>query len=141
MHICSIFVLFVHLVLLTGHILCYTPLRTNKRTFFEGVLLMSPLDMSVLLFFILIAVKAFKDSVDFWKEQDARAAAAYKNATSTSKPAVSATVRRTRVVTRTPVRVPYRVCRIDMNHTVSLPVNNKKLPSSRGAGRQLETAA
>ena len=141
MHICSIFVLFVRLVLLTGHILCYTPLRTNKRTFFEGVLHMSPLDMSVFLFFILIAVKAFKDSVDFWKEQDARAAAAYKKAVSTSKPAVNAAVRKTRVVTRTPVRAPYRVCRIDMNHTVSLPVNNKKLPSSRGAGRQLETAA
>ena len=102
---------------------------------------MSPLDMSVFLFFILIAVKAFKDSVDFWKEQDARAAAAYKKAVSTSKPAVNAAVRKTRVVTRTPVRAPYRVCRIDMNHTVSLPVSNKKLPSSRGAGRQLETAA
>ena len=102
---------------------------------------MSPLDMSVFLFFILIAVKAFKDSVDFWKEQDARAAAAYKKAVSTSKPAVNAAVTKTRVVTRTPVRAPYRVCHIDMNHTVSLPVNNKKLPSSRGAGRQLETAA
>ena len=114
----------------------------NKQTnVFEGVLHMSPLDMSVFLFFILIAVKAFKDSVDFWKEQDARAAAAYKKAVSTSKPAVNAAVRRTRVVTRTPVRAPYRVCRVDMNHTVSLPVNNKKLPSSRGAGRQLETAA
>ena len=101
---------------------------------------MSPLDMSVLFFFILIAVKAFKDSVDFWKEQDEQAAAAYKKATVPSKPAVNATVRRTRVVTRTPVRAPYRVCRVDTNHTVSLPVN-KKLPSSRGAGRQLETAA
>ena len=101
---------------------------------------MSPLDMSVLFFFILIAVKAFKDSVDFWKEQDEQAAAAYKKATVPSKPAVNATVRRTRVVTRTPVRAPYRVCRVDTNHTVSLPVNNK-LPSSRGAGRQLETAA
>ena len=89
---------------------------------------MSPLDMSVLLFFILIAVKAFKDSVDFWKEQDARAAAAYKNATSTSKPAVSATVRKTRVVTRTPVRVPYRVYRVDMNRSVSLPDIIKNSP-------------
>ena len=103
---------------------------------------MSPLDMSVFLFFILIAVKAFKDSVDFWKEQDARAAAAYKKAASTSKPAVNAAVRKTRVVTRTPVRAPYRVSRVDKHHTVSLPEHtNKKLPSSRGAGRQLETAA
>ena len=103
---------------------------------------MSPLDMSVFLFFILIAVKAFKDSVDFWKEQDARAAAAYKKAVSTSKPAVNAAVRRTRVVTRTPVRVPYRVYRVDSIQSASVPAPYKrKLPSSRGAGRQMETAA
>ena len=142
MQICSVFVLFVCLVLLTGHIVCYTALRTNKRTFFEGVKYMSPLDMSVFLFFILIAVKAFKDSLDFWKEQDEQAAAARHSAHITSKQAVNAPVRRTVTVTRTPVRAPYRVSRVDKHHTVSLPEHtNKKLPSSRGAGRQLETAA
>ena len=94
-----------------------------------------------MFFFILIAVKAFKDSLNFWKEQDEQAPAANDKAHITSKPTVSATVRRTEVVTRTPVRVPYRVCRVDMNQSVKLPVKNKKLPSSRGAGRQLETAA
>lgn len=115
----------------------------NKQTnVFEGVKYMSPLDMSVFLFFILIAVKAFKDSLDFWKEQDEQAAAARHSAHITSKQAVNAPVRRTVTVTRTPVRAPYRVYRVDKHHTVSLPEHtNKKLPSSRGAGRQLETAA
>ena len=103
---------------------------------------MSPLDMSVLLFFVLIFAKAVKDSCDHWKEMDEIATAEYRKAhTTSSRQRVSTVDKKTEVVTRTPVRVPYRVCRIDMNHTVSLPVNNKKLPSSRGAGRQLETAA
>lgn len=103
---------------------------------------MSPLDMSVMLFFILIGVKAFKDSLDFWKDQDAQASAAHNKVIVPSKHTVSTQIKRTRVVTRTPVRVPYRICRADMNHTVSLPAQtHKKIPSSRGAGRQLETAA
>ncbi len=101
---------------------------------------MSPLDISVLIFFILIAVKAFSDSLEFWAEQDAQATAAHNKVTVPSKPAVSKVRRKTAVVTRTPVRVPYRVYHVDMNRSVSLP-DNKKLPSSRGAGRQMETAA
>ena len=101
---------------------------------------MSPLDIAVLVFFMLIAVKAFSDSLEFWREQDAEVAAVCKKVTVPSKPAVSTVRRKTEVVTRTPVRVPYRVYRVDMNRSVSLP-DNKKLPSSRGAGRQMETAA
>ena len=103
---------------------------------------MSPLDIAVLVFFMLIAVKAFSDSLEFWREQDAEAAAVCKKVTVPSKPAVSTVRRKTEVVTRTPVRVPYRVYRVDSIRSASVPAPYKrKLPSSRGAGRQMETAA
>ncbi|MBR5386010.1 MAG: hypothetical protein IK142_00340 [Clostridiales bacterium] len=104
---------------------------------------MSPLDMSVLLFFVLIFAKAVKDSCDHWKEMDEIATAEYRKAhTTSSRQRVSTVDKKTEVVTRTPVRVPYRVYRVDSIRSASVPAPYKrKLPSSRGAGRQMETAA
>ena len=103
---------------------------------------MSPLDMSVLLFFALIICKAVKDSFDHWKEIDEEATAEYRQTHITSTQRVSTVNKKTEVVTRTPVRVPYRVYRVDSGRSAASPVPYKrKLPSSRGAGRQMETAA
>ena len=48
---------------------------------------MSPLDLSVLFFFVLITGKALSDSFKFWKEQDEAAAIAYELASRKPKPA------------------------------------------------------
>ena len=50
----------------------YVMLLSDKQkiVFREEKQKMSPFDMCVMVFFISIAVKAFTDSLEFWREQD-----------------------------------------------------------------------
>lgn len=100
---------------------------------------MSPLDLSVLFFFVLITGKALSDSFKFWKEQDEAAAIAYELASRKAKPAVNPANKNTVRVTRTQYRV-YR--RVDNRKPALSPAPLRKdLHLRRGADRQMKTAA
>ena len=100
---------------------------------------MSPLDLSVLFFFVLITGKALSDSFKFWKEQDEAAAIAYELASRKAKPAVNPANKNTVRVTRTQYRV-YR--RVDNRKPPLSPAPLRKdLHLRRGADRQMKTAA
>lgn len=113
---------------------------------------MSPLDISVLLFFIVICIKAFRDSVEFWRRQDMLASASFIQARNITRQTPKAkTVRKPQSVTRTsvrpntgsrPVSVPYRTDRINVRRSEVLPVPHAQiLHVKRGADRQIKSAA
>ena len=100
---------------------------------------MSPLDMTVLLFFVLIGIKAVTESFKFWKEQDELAYIESELKKLEAKPAVNATNKNTVRVTRTQYRVYHRV---DTRRSALAPAPLRKdLHLRRGAGRQMKTAA
>ena len=100
---------------------------------------MSPLDLSVLFFFVLITSKALSDSFKFWKEQDEAAAIAYELASRKAKPAVNPANKNTVRVTRTQYRVYRRIDnRLSASSPASLP---EDLHLRSEAGRQMTTAA
>lgn len=112
---------------------------------------MSPLDLSVLLFFILIGIKVARDSISFWQEQDELATLEYiKSASSGNTSKVSNTNCAPNSVTRTSVRkeahkerrVKYRVYSVDLSQSVTVPASSAEdLQLTGGAGRQMTTAA
>ena len=100
---------------------------------------MSPLDLAVLVFFALIAVKAVTDSLKFWKDQDELAFIETEIRRLEARPAVDVHNKNTVRVTRTQYRV-YR--RVDVNRSACSPAPlHKDLHLRRGAGRQMKTAA
>lgn len=100
---------------------------------------MSPLDLSVMIFFITIAVKAVFDSFKFWKEQDELAAIEHDLAALNSKRTVNTPNKNAVRVTRTQYRV-YR--RADIRRPALSPDPLcKDLHFTKRAGRQMETAA
>ncbi|MBR1797651.1 MAG: hypothetical protein IJ757_06555 [Clostridiales bacterium] len=104
---------------------------------------MSPLDLSVLLFFILVSVKALVDSFDFWRKQDEAAMVELRLDQIRTSREVNRANRRPSDVTRTSVRTssPYRVYRVDMRPSVIKPVPRKILQERRGTGDGMRSAA
>ncbi len=99
---------------------------------------MTPLDISVLVFFILIAIKALVDTFEFWNRQDELATIEYKLAKLDTKVKVSTAHTKQVRVTRTPTPV-YRV---DIRRSAVKPAPARRiLPLRKGAGRQMKTAA
>ena len=99
---------------------------------------MSPLDISVLIFFVLVGIKAFTESIEFWKRQEKLALIDLRLEQLKhidTKPAANPRQIKTVRVTRT----THRVNRIGMNHSATKPVPLRRiLPAKGGTGKQMK---
>ncbi|MBO6193890.1 MAG: hypothetical protein J6O00_06890 [Clostridiales bacterium] len=100
---------------------------------------MSPLDIAVMFFFVLIAGRAVAMSFSFWKDQERLAYLEHELSHTNAKPAVSAANNKAVRVTRTQYRVYRRIDnRLSASSPASLP---EDLHLRSEAGKQMTTAA
>lgn len=105
---------------------------------------MSPLDISVLFFFVLIISKALRETFEFWRQIDEEAVINMK-LSEAAHTRINMTNKKPERVTRTsarPSEYPYCVCHVDTRESVKMPAPiRRNEPVMSGAGRQISNAA